>query len=396
MLSQTDQLTVPVSGTDHYTVTAEDTYGCTETATVVVAGGPVDVEVPDVVKGCTDEVIQLVATNLDPNDTLTYNWYPPDKVSDPNAPDPVVTAPPGTYIFALAATNQFGCSDAYPIQVVVVDEHIALAFDHTVQCDGLTVAFDNQSQAAFDYVWDFGVPGSSADTSTAVSPTFIYPDTGTYVVTLDIAHDVGCVTPAVDTIVLVEPEVKADFTYDYSNCSEDAIEIAFYDQSYNAFNNTVSWQWTFSNGLTASVPNPVITVTQEGPLVASLTITTAQGCSNTTTQTLSIDFTEVTLASQIVLCKGDTTALNPDGDPSYQYEWIPAYNLSDPHAANPLAWPEQTTTYTVRITNFSADTCVLERSVTVFVPEEVQVDGGPDRIACEGPVLLNAVSPQAI
>ena len=396
VLSQTDQLTVPVSGTDVYTVTAVDQYGCSETESVVVAGGPVDVSVPDVVKGCTDEVIQLVATNLDPNDTLTYNWYPPDKVSDPSVPDPVVTAPAGTYIFALAATNQFGCSDAYPIQVVVVDEHIALAFDYTIQCDGLTVTFDNQSQAAFDYVWDFGLAGTSTDTSTAVAPTFIYPDTGTYVVTLDIAHDVGCVTPAVDTVVLVEPEVKADFTYDYSNCSENAIEIAFYDQSYNAFNNTVSWAWSFSNGQTASVPDPVVTVTQEGPLVVSLTITTAQGCANTKVDTLFIDFTEVTLANQIVLCKGDTTELNPDGDPTYQYEWIPAYNLSDPHAANPLAWPEQTTTYTVRITNFSADTCVLERSVTVFVPEEVQVDGGPDRIACEGPVLLNAVSPQAI
>ncbi len=396
VLSQTDQLTVPVSGTSLYTVVATDAYGCTETETATVAGGPVDVIVPEVLKGCTDESIQLSVTNLDPNDTLTYLWYPEDKVSDPTLPDPLVTAPPGTYLFAVAVSNQFGCGDVYPVQVVVVDEHVTLAFDHVIQCDGFTVSFENQSSAAFDYVWDFGVPGTDTDTSTVPSPTFIYPQIDTYVVTLDLAHDVSCVVPAVDTVVLVAPHVQADFTYDYSACSENAVEIAFFDQSYNSFNDTLAWEWTFSNGLTASVPNPVITVAEEGPLVVALTITTAVGCTHTKIDTLLIDFTEVMLASQIVLCKGDTTELNPNGDPTYRYEWTPAYNLSDPHAVNPLAWPSQTTTYTVRITHISADTCVLERQVTVFVPEEVQVDGGPDRIACEGPVLLNAVSQQAI
>ncbi|GEM_PF-935957 len=396
VVSQVATITVPVSGINQYVVTATDNYGCTESQTATISGGPVDVIVPDTVKGCTNELIELSVANLDPNDQLSYMWYPASLVSDSTAAAPLLTAPPGTHFLAVLVTNQFGCSQLSPIEAVVVDADISLAFDYTIQCDGLTVSFDNQSTAAFDYVWDFGVPGTNTDTSTQSAPTFTYPDIDSYVVTLNIAHEVSCVTPEVDTVTLVEPNVQASFSYDYTKCEEDAIEISFYDESFNSFQNTQSWEWTFSNGMTASIPNPVIVVTEEGPLVASLTITTAVGCSNTYIDTLVIDFTEVNLVEQITLCLGDTAQLYPQANPSYQYEWTPNYNLSDPHAPNPLAWPTQTTTYTVAITNVSADTCVLERTVTVFVPQQVQVDAGPDRIACDGPVLLNAVGIQAI
>jgi gliding motility-associated-like protein len=51
-------------------------------------------------------------------------------------------------------------------------------------CTGLTVDFVNQSTGANDYFWDFGVPGTLADTSSAMNPTFVFPDTGSYNVML--------------------------------------------------------------------------------------------------------------------------------------------------------------------------------------------------------------------
>ncbi len=50
-------------------------------------------------------------------------------------------------------------------------------------CSGLTVNMVNQSIGSA-FHWDFGVPGTNADTSAQVAPTFTYPDTGSYTVTL--------------------------------------------------------------------------------------------------------------------------------------------------------------------------------------------------------------------
>lgn len=51
-------------------------------------------------------------------------------------------------------------------------------------CNGLEVDFGNTSVNAEYYHWDFGVLGTNADTSDQETPTFTYPDTGTYTVTL--------------------------------------------------------------------------------------------------------------------------------------------------------------------------------------------------------------------
>jgi gliding motility-associated-like protein len=50
-------------------------------------------------------------------------------------------------------------------------------------CSGLTLTMGNQSTGNF-FHWDFGVGGTNADTSALAAPTFTYPDTGSYTVTL--------------------------------------------------------------------------------------------------------------------------------------------------------------------------------------------------------------------
>ncbi|MFN4233666.1 MAG: PKD domain-containing protein [Bacteroidia bacterium] len=51
-------------------------------------------------------------------------------------------------------------------------------------CNGLTYTFLNQSVGGTNYLWDFGIINSNNDTSTAFQPTFTFPDTGTYTITL--------------------------------------------------------------------------------------------------------------------------------------------------------------------------------------------------------------------
>ena len=61
------------------------------------------------------------------------------------------------------------------------------AYAINTQCGNTTVSFANQTVgAATSYEWDFGVQNSTNDTSSLFSPTYTFPDTGSYVITLTV------------------------------------------------------------------------------------------------------------------------------------------------------------------------------------------------------------------
>jgi gliding motility-associated-like protein len=79
---------------------------------------------------------------------------------------------------------------------------------------------------------------------------------------------------------------------------------------------------------------------------------------------------DITIDPPVELCYGDSITLQASG--GSQFEWTPATGLSDPFTATPIASPDQTTTYTVSITD--ALGCVRQRSVRVEVSEPIPVD----------------------
>ncbi|MCB0791327.1 MAG: PKD domain-containing protein [Flavobacteriales bacterium] len=70
--------------------------------------------------------------------------------------------------------------DVVPCQVLVLSS----IQQQQVFCTGDTVQMVNLSTGASFYHWDFGVPNTLSDTSDLAAPQFIYPDTGSYEVTL--------------------------------------------------------------------------------------------------------------------------------------------------------------------------------------------------------------------
>ena len=83
--------------------------------------------------------------------------------------------------------------------------------DITRYCVGTTVDFQNLSNGNNHYFWDFGVPSTLSDTSALVSPTFAYPDTGRYLVSLFATDSNGCINSVADTFFvypLLTPGIK--------------------------------------------------------------------------------------------------------------------------------------------------------------------------------------------
>lgn len=84
-------------------------------------------------------------------------------------------------------------------------------------CEGLTVPFQNLSINGTYYHWDFGVPATSADTSNLVTPTYTFPNSGTYTVTLITNPGYFCADTDRVTII-VAPFLDIDFTPPPGQC----------------------------------------------------------------------------------------------------------------------------------------------------------------------------------
>ena len=68
-----------------------------------------------------------------------------------------------------------------------------------------------------------------------------------------------------------------------------------------------------------------------------------------------------------MICHGDTTQLM--GGIGDMYLWSPATNLSDPTLPNPLAYPTETTTYTLTVTDTDEVTIIVNDNVSSSVAQ---------------------------
>lgn len=110
---------------------------------------------------------------------------------------------------------------------------------NTGVCDGLTVDMLNESSGASVFHWDFGVPGTNADTSALEEPSFTYPAAGTYTVTL-IANPGWPCADTGSAVFNVAPPVTVSFNRPPITCAdEQPVPIAAIGSFSPAA--TVSW-----------------------------------------------------------------------------------------------------------------------------------------------------------
>ncbi|MEL6661313.1 MAG: PKD domain-containing protein, partial [Bacteroidota bacterium] len=272
-----------------------------------------------------------------------------------------------------------------------------LGFTSEIDCNGGTVTFTNTSTNAFGFVWDFG---DGTGPNFEENPVHTYANAGTYTVTLDIVYDVSCAEAFSMDVMVEAPQIFAGFEYEITECSGDSAVVQFFDNSTNTLNNTVSWDWTFETAVpaTSDEQNPSVTVFMEGPLEVTLTIGTANNCSNTVSETLDIDLVviEISMDDTIVVCPGESLTLNPNGmQPDLTYSWTPGATLDDPTAESPVATPLETTTYIVTAySTVGADTCFVTDSVVVFLPEEIdlELDQEPVVVTCGEDVTVTVTA----
>lgn len=277
---------------------------------------------------------------------FTYQWFDANGAISGETGTTLNVAASGTYMYKATSTLYPGClaSPSDEVTLTVVDNPV-VAFNAPPQsCKDNVVTFTNQStvapNAGVTYTWTFG----DAGTSDAVSPTHTYTATGNFNVKLVVAYrNNSCPKELTKAINIVAAPV-ATITSEGNRsaiCAGGELELGV-SASFT------SYLWS------TQATTPAIVVTAPGAY--SVTLTNSIGCVVTANKNITAlpSPTVSITATPPQVNIGETTQL--EATPGLAtYEWTPVESLTNATIQNPVASPEETTTYTVLVTN--ADGC---------------------------------------
>jgi PKD repeat protein len=222
--------------------------------------------------------------NLSPPAGLTYHWdFGDGTTSTLQNPSHTYTSS-GNFDVRLVVRDSLGCTDTLTKPSFIQTINPVANYvppPTTVGCAPLTTQFTDATVGSTSWLWDFG----DGTTSTLQNPVHSYTSPGLYTVSLTTTSAGGGCTQTIP--VFSSFDVRggyAGFTHTASICPP--WEATFVDTSMNA----VSWLWDFGDGTTSTLQHPNHTFNSPGYHSASLTITTADGCSYTTMQSNSVYF----------------------------------------------------------------------------------------------------------
>nr|MBA3665847.1 PKD domain-containing protein [Bacteroidota bacterium] len=243
-------------------------------------------------------------------------------------------------------------------------------------CVNQAVSFTDQSTNA-PTSWSWSMPGSSTPTSTLSSPTVTYASSGVYTVTLISSNGFGASSPMSQTLqvnalpvvtassptsaicigqsvlltgtgastyswntgattntIAVTPAVNTSYTVTGTNangCKNTAVNSitvnalptvsitggtsAVCNGATVVLTGTGANTYTWSNAATTTS----IGVTVTSNVTYSVTGTNANGCSNTSSKTLSVNPTPTVTAPNGAICTGNAYTITPSGASTYTY-----------------------------------------------------------------------------
>jgi PKD repeat protein len=212
-------------------------------------------------EGCTPLVVFF--DDQSSNSPTSWSWsFPGGSPGSSTLQNPTVTYnTPGTFNVSLTATNSQGSNSITVNNLIEVLPDPVADFDF--QVDENTVDFENLSQFADSYDWDFG----DGESSTQTNPIHNYDEDGDYTVTLTASNECGSDEYTFEITITTSPFADFDSS-DPEGCSP--FEVDFYNFSSD---NATSFLWSFPGGLPSSSTLFEPTVLYETPGTYNVTLT---------------------------------------------------------------------------------------------------------------------------
>jgi gliding motility-associated-like protein len=249
-----------------------------------------------------------------------------------------------------------------------------------INCKTFNLNFANPTTSGIiSYSWDFGIAGRDDDTSNLATPIFLFPDTGSYNVTLVVNRGQAC-SDSTTAIVKLYPGFFAGFTFD-GICTN--LPTRFTDTTRTVYGSVSAWNWNFGNSQdpnnTSTIRNPSHTYTTTGTKNVQMIVRSSLGCVDTVSKAIQIlDKPPLSVAfKDTLICAGDTLRLQATG--TGNMTWTPDANITGANTSNPLVFPATSTNYFVRLDQGG---CINNDTVKVNVVNFVTLQVRSDTTIC--------------
>ena len=278
----------------------------------------------------------------------TYQWIK-DGVNIPTATNnSFVVDASGEY--AIKVTTPEDCDFTTQAVVVNVFTPPVASFTSVSQsCTNTSIEFTNTStvDASLDvfYAWDFG----DGSTSNEENPVYGFANSNSYIVTLTTSYDASCKDVTTSSVTIIDPP-EVIITTDKTSpiCEGETITLT-------ASNGFVSYLWN------TTADTPEIIVEESGTY--SIEAMTIDNC----VATAQIDVVISSLPTITITSTQSSNQFQLEATGGIRYEWNVDNTLSALDIANPIATPENSTTYTV--TGFDENGCSSTTSITLEITE---------------------------
>ena len=256
-----------------YTITLNGTNQCGTAqyaVGIVVHPTPTALFGPDLNTGCSPWPVTFSNVTVGQADQFTYIWG--DGTPDLVTSDTLVTH---TYYtdsliqnitVTMIAVNACG-SDTASWPITVQPNTITAFFntDTTLGCAPLTVNFTQLSIGVDNWYWNFG----DGNFSVAYSPTHTYTQGGTFIATL--YGDNGCSYDTVEVYITVQESPDVDFSFAPDPvCGNAPIQFT------NLTPFVAATDWSFGDGDTSDLSDPVHVYNAPGTYPVTLTVVSSQ------------------------------------------------------------------------------------------------------------------------
>lgn len=256
------------------------------TATILVHPDVVAIFTPLNPVICEGDSVTFTEASLGTNLTWEWDFGDGSPLDNTQGPHTHTYTTAGTYTVSLIVDGDCG-PDTMTTDVTVNPIPIADITGPPVICAGTPAVFTNNSTAGGTYAWNFGA-GATPATSTLFDPGPIdYTGSGTVMITLDV-DVLGC-TNADTVYVDIDPIPLPSFTLTPNDgCTPLDVTIT----NTSTINPGDTWAWDFGNGNTSTAQNPAnemfTTVLNDTVYNVQLIITSADGCIDSVTQTVTV------------------------------------------------------------------------------------------------------------
>ncbi len=274
----------------------------------------------------------------------TWSWNFGDPNSGPNNlsnlqnPTHVFTAA-GNYNVILTVTSNQGCQNTINLPVTVFPLPVA-AFNATNVCQNNPMAFTDQSVGANAWSWNFG---DNSPLNTSQNPSHTYAQPGNYTVVLTVTGQGNC-TATSSMTVTVFPGPTSLFSATTVCVGQPT---SFTDQSSISTGNITNWSWNFGDGSPVNTTqNPSHTYQNPGNYTVTLTVTSNNGCTHTSTVSVTVNPLPTPLFTNTSVCLNAPTAFTDQStiNPGTITSW--GWNFGDPNSGPANTSTQQNPTHT--------------------------------------------------